>query len=78
MFRAFQLEWKYSKDDILQMYVNLLPYGGNIQGVKSASILYFGKNPDHLSLAEITALSVIPNKPSSLVIGKTNPQIVEQ
>ena len=78
VFRAFQLEWKYSKDDILQMYVNLLPYGGNIQGVKSASILYFGKNPDHLSLGEITALSVIPNKPSSLVIGRTNQQIVEQ
>jgi penicillin-binding protein 1C len=78
MFRAFQLEWKYSKDDILQMYVNLLPYGGNVQGVKSASILYFGKNPDHLSLAEITALSVIPNKPSSLVMGKTNQKIVEE
>ena len=78
VFRAFQLEWKYSKDDILQMYVNLLPYGGNIQGVKSASILYFGKNPDHLSLAEITALSVIPNKPSSLVIGKTNQKIIDE
>lgn len=75
MFRAFQLEWKYSKDEILQLYVNLLPYGGNIQGVKSASILYFGKNPDHLSLAEITALSIIPNRPSSLVIGRANDRI---
>ena len=54
MFRAFQLEWKYSKDEILQMYLNLVPYGGNIEGVKSASLLYFKKNPDHLSLAEIT------------------------
>lgn len=78
MFRAFQLEWKYDKDEILQMYLNLLPYGGNIQGVKSASTLYFGKNPDHLSLAEITALSIIPNRPSSLVIGKTNGAIVEE
>jgi len=52
VFRAFQLELKYDKDEILQMYLNVLPYGGNIQGVKSASILYFGKNPDHLSLAE--------------------------
>ncbi|HKP32300.1 MAG TPA: penicillin-binding protein 1C [Chitinophagaceae bacterium] len=78
MFRAFQLEWKYSKEEILQMYMNLLPYGGNIQGVKAASILYFGKNPDHLSLAEITALSIIPNRPSSLVIGKTNEKIVEE
>ena len=78
MFRAFQLEWKYSKDEILQMYMNLLPYGGNIQGVKAASILYFGKNPDHLSLAEITALSIIPNRPSSLVIGKSNEKILQE
>ncbi|MGZ5133628.1 MAG: transglycosylase domain-containing protein, partial [Flavitalea sp.] len=72
IFRAFQLEWKYSKEEILQLYLNIVPYGGNIEGVKSASILYFRKNPDHLSLAEITALSIIPNRPSSLVIGRHN------
>ena len=78
MFRAFQLEWKYSKDEILQMYLNLVPYGGNLEGVKAASLLYFSKNPDHLSLAEITALSIIPNRPSSLVMGKTNDLIVQE
>src|SRR6201991_4792961 len=78
VFRAFQLEWKYSKDEILQLYLNKVPYGGNIQGVKSASILYFSKNPDHLSLAEITALSIIPNRPSSLVMGKNNDRIIEE
>lgn len=78
MFRATQLELKYNKDEILQLYLNLVPYGGNIEGVKSASILYFGKNPDHLSLAEITALSIIPNRPSSLVIGKNNDEIIKQ
>ena len=77
-FRAFQLEWKYSKDEIFQLYLNLVPYGGNIQGVKSASILYFKKNPDHLSLAEITALSIIPNRPSSLVMGKNNDLIIKE
>ena len=77
-FRAVQLEWKYSKEEILQLYLNIVPYGGNIEGVKSASILYFKKNPDHLSLAEITALSIIPNRPSSLVIGKNNDIIVEE
>lgn len=75
-FRAFQLEWKYDKDEILQLYLNLVPYGGNIEGVKAASLLYFKKNPDHLSLAEITALSIIPNRPSSLVIGKNNDRII--
>jgi penicillin-binding protein 1C len=78
IFRAFQLEWKYSKDEILLMYLNRLPYGGNIQGVKSASLLYFKKNPDHLSLAEIVALSIIPNRPSSLVMGKNNELIVKE
>jgi penicillin-binding protein 1C len=78
MFRAFQLEWKYSKDEILQLYMNLIPYGGNLEGVKSASLLYFNKNPDHLSLAEITALSIIPNRPSSLVIGKNNELVVQE
>ncbi|HEY2722138.1 MAG TPA: penicillin-binding protein 1C [Chitinophagaceae bacterium] len=78
MFRAFQLEMKYSKNEILQMYLNLVPYGGNIEGVKSASILYFNKNPDHLSLAEITALSIIPNRPSTLVMGKNNVLIVQE
>jgi len=78
VFRAFQLEMKYSKDEILQLYLNLVPYGGNIEGVKSASTLYFKKNPDHLSLAEITALSIIPNRPSSLVMGGNNDRIVEE
>jgi len=78
MFRALQLEYRYNKNEILQLYLNLVPYGGNIEGVKSASILYFKKNPDHLSLAEITALSIIPNRPSSLVMGKHNDRIVQE
>lgn len=78
IFRAFQLEWKYSKDEILQLYFNLVPYGSNIEGVKSASILYFSKNPDHLSLAEVTALSIIPNRPSSLRLGLTNTLIIKE
>lgn len=78
VFRAFQLEWKYSKDEILQLYLNLVPYGSNIEGVKAASLLYFNKEPNHLSLAEITALSIIPNRPSSLVIGKANELIVRE
>ena len=78
LFRAVQLELKYSKEEILTLYMNLLPYGSNIEGVKAASWLYFKKAPDHLSLAEITALSIIPNRPSSLVIGKNNDLIVQE
>ncbi len=78
MFRALQLELKYSKKEILQMYLNLVPYGGNIEGVKAASFLYFNKNPDHLSLAEITALSIIPNKPGVMIPGRNNDFIVKE
>lgn len=78
MFRALQLELKYSKQEILQLYLNLVPYGGNIEGVKAAAYLYFEKAPDHLSLAEITALSIIPNRPSTLIIGKNNDLIVQE
>ncbi|HUR66031.1 MAG TPA: penicillin-binding protein 1C, partial [Chitinophagaceae bacterium] len=78
IFRALQLELKYSKKEILQMYLNLVPYGGNIEGVKAASLLYFKKNPDHLSLAEITALSIIPNKPGKMIPGKNNDFIVKE
>src|SRR6476620_7951303 len=78
IFRAWQLELMYSKKEIFQLYCNLLPYGSNIEGVKSASLLYFKKDPDHLSLAEITALSIIPNRPSSLVPGKNNDLIVRE
>lgn len=78
MFRALQLEFHYSKKEILQMYLNLVPYGSNIQGVKAAAILYFDKMPGQLSLAEVTALSIIPNRPNSLVLGKDNHAIVKQ
>ncbi len=78
MFRAIQLELRYDKETILQLYLSMVPYGGNIEGVKAASLLYFNKNPDHLSLAEITALSIIPNRPSSLVIGKHNDRILAE
>lgn len=75
IFRAWQIEKKYNKDEIVQLYCNLLPYGGNIEGVKAAALLYFQKDPNHLSLAEITALSIVPNRPSSLVPGKNNEAI---
>jgi penicillin-binding protein 1C len=78
IFRALQLELKYSKKEILQLYLNLVPYGGNIEGVKTASLLYFKKNPDHLSLAEITALSIIPNKPGVMIPGRNNDFIVKE
>jgi penicillin-binding protein 1C len=78
LFRAVQLELFYSKAEILQLYLNLIPYGGNIEGIKSASMLYFGKPPQLLSLAEITTLTIIPNRPSTLRLGLNNKLIVQE
>ncbi|WP_317171206.1 penicillin-binding protein 1C [Spirosoma utsteinense] len=76
--RAIQLELHYSKDEILQLYLNLIPYGGNIEGLKSASLLYFGKPPVLLSLAELTTLTIIPNRPSSLRLGVDNERVMQE
>ena len=78
LFRATQLELHYSKDEILQLYLNLIPYGGNIEGLKSASLLYFGKPPVLLSLAELTTLTIIPNRPSSLRLGIDNARVMHE
>ncbi len=78
MFRALQLEWHLSKNEILQLYLNLLPYGGNIEGVKAASLMYFNKMPDHLSIGEIAVLSIIPNNPNILKPGEDNALLIEK
>ena len=55
-----------SKDEILQAYLNLAPYGGNLNGVEAASRRYFGKSAKELSLSEAALLAGIPQSPSRL------------
>ena len=76
MFRALQLEYQYSKDDILCLYLNLVPYGGNVEGVKAASLLYFGVLPMHVNLSQAVILSIIPNRPGSLNPAKSSSKIL--
>jgi len=78
MFRALQLEFNYSKSEILQLYLNLVSYGGNIEGVKSASVLYFQQMPQALSLAQVVTLAIIPNRPTSLRLGRNNSFIIQE
>ncbi len=78
MARATQLEIHYSKAEILQLYLNLVPYGSNIEGVKSAALLYFQQPPDYLSLAQTVTLAIIPNQPRILVLGKNNAKILTE
>ncbi len=64
IFQALQLEMIYSKDEILKLYLNNAPYGGNIEGFASASFKYFNLSPLSLSLSQIAYLSAIPKNPN--------------
>ena len=61
--RALQLEDSLSKDEILRLYLRLAPFGGNIEGVRAASLAYFGKEPKHLSAGEAALLVALPQSP---------------
>jgi penicillin-binding protein 1C len=63
MVRAAQLEERYSKDEILSLYLTLAPMGGNLEGVRAASLSYFGKEPANLDLAESALLVALPQSP---------------
>lgn len=65
VFRALQLEWHFSKDRLLELYLNLTPYGGNIEGIGAATRVYFDKTPAQLSLGEAALLAVLPRAPNS-------------
>jgi penicillin-binding protein 1C len=62
---AIGLELHYSKRDILEAHVNLMPYGGNVQGVGTASLVYFGKTPSQLALGQPLALVLVPQSPAA-------------
>lgn len=62
---ALWLEVRYSKRELIEAYLNLAPFGSNIEGVGAASRIYFGKSPEHLTLAEALTLAVIPQHPAS-------------
>ncbi|MHC9510305.1 penicillin-binding protein 1C [Kangiella sp. M94] len=64
MFRALQLEWHYSKDEILTYYLNYAPFGGTIEGVEAASFTYLGKSSKDLTASEAAMLAVLPQAPS--------------
>lgn len=61
---AIQVERVYSKDQILEMYLNEIPYGGTAYGIEAAANLYFGKTTRDLTLAESALLAGLPQRPS--------------
>ena len=61
--RAFELEHALGKNEILALYLTLAPYGGNLEGIRAASLSYFGKEPRKLSLSEAALLVALPQSP---------------
>ncbi|MGH6931288.1 MAG: penicillin-binding protein 1C, partial [Dongiaceae bacterium] len=66
MARALQLEWHFNKKQILNIYLSLAPFGGNIEGVRAASLFYFGKEPRLLTDSEAALLVALPQSPERL------------
>lgn len=66
VWRAMQLEWHLSKEQILTLYLNRAPFGGTLQGVGAASWAYLGKSPEHLTRSDAALLAVLPQAPSRL------------
>lgn len=77
VFAAFDLEEQYSKDEILELYVNSIYFGDGYQNVGQASEGYFGKEPAEMTTYESTLLAGVPNAPSRYAPTK-NPQLAEK
>ena len=75
---AFKLEKYYKKDEILKMYLNNAPYGGNIVGYKTASYMYFRKSPEELTWSEAALLAVLPNSPGLMNVEKNREKLIEK
>lgn len=70
--RALLLELRYTKREILEAYLNVVPYGGNVEGSAAASLIYFGKDANRLTLPEALTLAVLPQNPTRRMPGATS------
>jgi penicillin-binding protein 1C len=66
IFRALQLEWRYSKEELLGLYCSIVPLGGNIEGMESGALLYYRTPLERLHVAQIADLILIPSNPNRL------------
>lgn len=75
---ATRLEFRYSKEKIIELYAAHAPYGGNVVGLEMASWRYFGVQPHQLSWAETATLAVLPNTPSLIYPGKNQQRLLNK
>lgn len=76
--QALKLDRYLNKDEILRIYLNNASYGGNIVGYKTASLLYFQKEPNELTWGEATLLAVLPNSPGLIHVEKNRDRLVKK
>jgi len=76
LLRAWRLETRYSKDDILKLYASHAPFGGNVVGLETAAWRYFARSPDQLSWAESAMLAVLPNNPALIHPGRNRERLL--
>ena len=72
IWRAMQLEWLLSKEEILELYLCFIPFGKNIEGVEAASLAYFGYLPKYLEADQIALLIAVPQNPNARYPSPTN------
>lgn len=63
---ALQIEWRYDKDEILRLWLDNTPYGGNLVGMEAASRRYYGMSPSSLSWGQASFLAVLPKSPNAI------------
>jgi penicillin-binding protein 1C len=78
MILATRLEFRHSKEEILNLYASHAPFGGNVVGLEMASWRYFGVQPHQLSWAEAATLAVLPNAPALIYPGKNQKRLLEK
>jgi penicillin-binding protein 1C len=78
MILSLGLEMRYSKKEILQLYGQHAPFGGNIVGYCAASQRYFGKDPEFLSWAEAASIAILPNSPGKIFPGRAQASFIKK
>jgi penicillin-binding protein 1C len=78
ILRAFQLEWTYSKDELLEMYLSMVPLGGNIEGLESAALIYYQTPLERLNVAQLFDLMLIPSDPNGLRPDRNGPALFDE
>ncbi|TDJ81726.1 penicillin-binding protein 1C [Campylobacter volucris] len=78
IIKAFALENAYSKEEILKLYLNNAPYGGNLVGVASAGLFYFEKNLKDITWSQAALLAVLPNNPGLINLEKNKDKLLQK